>query len=96
MLLSWSVIPSHSHKIVVFLKNIFCYYFYRLSGRFIQIYVNKIFRSVFEDKVLSFLTVAGGWDREESQKTKCLELSSYEFVELMKGAWAEPGLCEHK
>ena len=54
--------------------------------------MNKIFRSVFEDKVLSFLTVAGGWDREQSQKTKCLELSSYEFVELMKGAWTEPGL----
>ena len=72
-------------------NNIFCYYFYRLSGRFIQIYVNKIFRSVFEDKVLSFLTVAAGraagWEREQSQKTKCLELSSYEFVELMKLAW---------
>ena len=62
--------------------------------------MNKIFRSVFEDKVLSFLTVAGdgaaGWEREQSQKTKCLELSSYEFVELMKGAGTESGLCEHK
>ena len=73
-----------------------------MSGRFIQIYVNKIFRSVFEDKVLSFLTVAGGGtkiDREserEREKAKCLELSSYEFVELMKGAWSQSGLCEHK
>ena len=39
---------------------------------------------------------AAGWEREQSQKTKCLELSSYEFVELMKGAGAESGLCEHK
>ena len=42
-----------------------------MSGRFIQIYVNKIFRSVFEDKVLSFLTVAGGGHRDrESERER--------------------------
>ena len=33
--------------------------------------MNKIFRSVFEDKVLSFLTVAGGGHRDrESERER--------------------------